>query len=82
MVRSISRAKKVWERMGVRRSTFYDIYAPLRTRIKLGRRAIGFIDDEVDALVDRLIAGNLPPKPKRKASPAKPQLRIKPGASS
>jgi predicted DNA-binding transcriptional regulator AlpA len=76
-VANILRPKASWEKLGVSRVTFYDNYIQheggdpfipgtkvrrLRPALKLGERARGFPDDEIDAVIEALRAerdGNL-----------------------
>jgi predicted DNA-binding transcriptional regulator AlpA len=70
-VANILRPKASWEKLGVSRVTFYDNYVlreggdrfipgtkvpRLRPPLKLGERARGFPDDEIDAVIEALRA--------------------------
>ena len=66
MRKSVSRAEAAWTRIGVKRSMFYKEYVPLLRPVKLGRRAVGYLDDEIDALIDSLTAERDQPKFKKR----------------
>jgi predicted DNA-binding transcriptional regulator AlpA len=53
---NIIRPQAAWKRIGVGRSKFYADYVKTgRLKlVKLGKRARGAIDDEVDALIEEL----------------------------
>jgi predicted DNA-binding transcriptional regulator AlpA len=53
---NIIRPPAAWRRLGVGRSKFYsDFVRKGRLRsVKLGPRAVGFFDDELDALIEEL----------------------------
>jgi predicted DNA-binding transcriptional regulator AlpA len=68
---TILRPKAAWSKLGVSRVTFYDNYVQrpggdqfipgtkvrrLRPALKLGERARGFPDDEIDAVIEALRA--------------------------
>jgi predicted DNA-binding transcriptional regulator AlpA len=64
---AILRPRATWEKLGVSRVHFYDNYVGdgfipgtrvrrLRPALKLGERARGFPDDEIDAVIEALRA--------------------------
>jgi hypothetical protein len=55
-VANIVRPPAAWRRLGVGKSKFYgDFVRPgLLQPVKLGKRATGFFDDELDALIETL----------------------------
>lgn len=80
----ISRPAKAWARLGVSKTTFYqDFVGKGRIKlVKLGERASGVIDDELDALIEEMRRARdaAPPKPtppvnkstdRRRRTPAK-----------
>jgi excisionase family DNA binding protein len=56
MPHQILRPNEAWKRLGVKRSTFYsEFVASGRLRlVKLGERARGVIESELDALIDEM----------------------------
>ena len=56
IVANIVRPSAAWRRLGIGRSKFYvDFVRAGRLRpVKLGKRASGFFDDEIDALVEEI----------------------------
>jgi predicted DNA-binding transcriptional regulator AlpA len=55
-VTNIIRPPAAWGRLGVGKSKFYEDYVRtgLLRSVKLGRRATGFFDDEIDALIEKM----------------------------
>jgi predicted DNA-binding transcriptional regulator AlpA len=55
-VTNIIRPPAAWRRLGVGKSKFYEDYVRtgLLRSVKLGRRATGFFDDEIDALIEKM----------------------------
>jgi predicted DNA-binding transcriptional regulator AlpA len=53
---NIIRAPAAWRRLGVGKSKFYEdfVRTGLLRSVKLGRRATGFFDDEIDALIEKI----------------------------
>jgi predicted DNA-binding transcriptional regulator AlpA len=52
----VLRKREVLERLGIRKTTFYESYiktGKLRF-VKIGARAVGVIEDELDALIEEM----------------------------
>jgi predicted DNA-binding transcriptional regulator AlpA len=56
MRRRIIRKPEVLKRLGIGRTKFEEDYRRRLRSVRLGERAVGYVEDEVDALVDELIA--------------------------
>jgi predicted DNA-binding transcriptional regulator AlpA len=58
MPHQILRPQEAWKRLGVKRSTFYNEFvATGRVRlVKVGERARGVIEHELDALIEEMAA--------------------------
>ena len=61
MSKKILRLPEVRERLGVGRTTLYERFVRTgRLRpVQIGPRAIGFVEGDVDAIIDELVEGNL-----------------------
>jgi predicted DNA-binding transcriptional regulator AlpA len=54
MTKRILRKREVLERLGIRKTTFHDLFVrtgKLRP-LNIGTRAVGYLEDEVDALIE------------------------------
>jgi predicted DNA-binding transcriptional regulator AlpA len=58
MSRRILRPREAWQRLGVKHTAFYQSFVNTgRLRlVRLGPRAVGVVEDELDALIGRMIA--------------------------
>jgi predicted DNA-binding transcriptional regulator AlpA len=65
MPRRILRPREAWQRLGIKHTTFYSRFVNTgRLRlVPLGPRAVGIVEDELDALIGEMIT-------ERDASPA------------
>jgi predicted DNA-binding transcriptional regulator AlpA len=58
MPRRILRPREAWQRLGIKHTAFYESFVNTgRLRlVRLGPRAVGIVEDELDAVIDQLIA--------------------------
>jgi predicted DNA-binding transcriptional regulator AlpA len=58
MPRRIIRPREAWQRLGVKHTAFYESFINTgRLRlVRLGPRAVGVVEDELDALIGQMIA--------------------------
>jgi predicted DNA-binding transcriptional regulator AlpA len=58
MPRRVIRPREAWQRLGVKHTAFYERFVNTgRLRlIRLGPRAVGVVEDELDALIGQMIA--------------------------
>jgi predicted DNA-binding transcriptional regulator AlpA len=56
LAKRILRKREVLERLGIRKTSFYESFIKTgRLRfVKIGARAVGIIEDELDALIEEL----------------------------
>ena len=67
--RRILRGKEAAKRLGIGKTKFDDEFRPRLREIPLGERAFGFLEEDVDALIDQLIAQS--PRPRSPRQPRK-----------
>jgi predicted DNA-binding transcriptional regulator AlpA len=57
MSRRVLRPREAWQRLGIKHTAFYELFintGKLRL-VRLGPRAVGVVEDELDALIGEMI---------------------------